>query len=198
MCRNYQIDIVHLLILSPGLDFLSIQLQCCRQQQFSGVSAVTVIKVVPSCSCINEITLTCHQVLKYWNELIPVSALENVQLMVLSLYLLFFFLLSLNPYLFSPWSFASLSYFQWATVTFHLPHHVLKLVANAIVNELKKINQNVAALSVASSIMDRLSYLLSNARPELGVGPGRSVDRWASRETNDDEQMMIKWWWLNS
>ncbi|KAL0964404.1 hypothetical protein UPYG_G00323370 [Umbra pygmaea] len=66
---------------------------------------------------------------------------------------------------------------KWATVTFHLPHHVLKLVASAIVNELKKINQNVAALSVASSIMDRLSYLLPSARPELGVGPGRSVDR---------------------
>uniref|UniRef100_A0A3Q2D0E3 Baculoviral IAP repeat containing 6 n=1 Tax=Cyprinodon variegatus TaxID=28743 RepID=A0A3Q2D0E3_CYPVA len=66
---------------------------------------------------------------------------------------------------------------KWATVTFHLPHHVLKLVAGAIVSELKKINQNVAALSVASSIMDRLSYLLSSARPELGVGPGRSVDR---------------------
>ncbi|KAM9726353.1 LOW QUALITY PROTEIN: dual E2 ubiquitin-conjugating enzyme/E3 ubiquitin-protein ligase BIRC6 [Menidia menidia] len=66
---------------------------------------------------------------------------------------------------------------KWATVTFHLPHHVLKLVAGAIVNELKKINQNIAALSVASSIMDRLSYLLSSARPELGVGPGRSVDR---------------------
>ncbi|KAK7901724.1 hypothetical protein WMY93_018493 [Mugilogobius chulae] len=56
-------------------------------------------------------------------------------------------------------------------------HHVLKLVASAVVNELKKINQNVAALSVASSILDRLSYLLSSARPELGVGPGRSVDR---------------------
>ncbi|XP_032409947.1 baculoviral IAP repeat-containing protein 6 isoform X3 [Xiphophorus hellerii] len=66
---------------------------------------------------------------------------------------------------------------KWATVTFHLPHHVLKLVAGAIVSELKKINQNIAALSVASSIMDRLSYLLSSARPELGVGPGRSVDR---------------------
>uniref|UniRef100_A0A3B4VL83 Baculoviral IAP repeat containing 6 n=1 Tax=Seriola dumerili TaxID=41447 RepID=A0A3B4VL83_SERDU len=66
---------------------------------------------------------------------------------------------------------------KWATVTFHLPHHVLKLVASTIVSELKKINQNVAALSVASSIMDRLSYLLSSARPELGVGPGRSVDR---------------------
>ncbi len=67
--------------------------------------------------------------------------------------------------------------FQWATVTFHLPHHVLKVVTNAIVNELKKLNQNVAALSVASSVMDRLSYLLSSGRPELGVGPGRSVDR---------------------
>ncbi|XP_061601104.1 baculoviral IAP repeat-containing protein 6 isoform X2 [Cololabis saira] len=66
---------------------------------------------------------------------------------------------------------------KWATVTFHLPHHMLKLVAGAIVSELKKIKQNVAALSVASSIMDRLSYLLSSARPELGVGPGRSVDR---------------------
>ncbi|XP_054605954.2 dual E2 ubiquitin-conjugating enzyme/E3 ubiquitin-protein ligase BIRC6 isoform X4 [Nothobranchius furzeri] len=66
---------------------------------------------------------------------------------------------------------------KWATVTFHLPHHVLKLVAGTIVSELKKINQNVAAMSVASSIMDRLSYLLSSARPELGVGPGRSVDR---------------------
>ncbi|XP_035388617.1 baculoviral IAP repeat-containing protein 6 isoform X5 [Electrophorus electricus] len=66
---------------------------------------------------------------------------------------------------------------KWATVTFHLPHHVLKLVASAIVNELKKLNQNVGALSVASSVMDRLSYLLPSGRPELGVGPGRSVDR---------------------
>ncbi|KAG5831644.1 hypothetical protein ANANG_G00305910 [Anguilla anguilla] len=66
---------------------------------------------------------------------------------------------------------------KWATVTFHLPHNVLKVVTSALVNELKKINQNVAALSVASSIMDRLSYLLPSARPELGVGPGRSVDR---------------------
>lgn len=69
-------------------------------------------------------------------------------------------------------------FFQWATVTFHLPHHVLKSIASAIVNELKKINQNVAALPVASSVMDRLSYLLPSARPELGVGPGRSVDRY--------------------
>uniref|UniRef100_H3CIY4 Dual E2 ubiquitin-conjugating enzyme/E3 ubiquitin-protein ligase BIRC6 n=1 Tax=Tetraodon nigroviridis TaxID=99883 RepID=H3CIY4_TETNG len=66
---------------------------------------------------------------------------------------------------------------KWATVTFHLPHQLLKLVANAIVTELKKINQNLAALSVASSVLDRLSYLLSSTRPELGVGPGRSVDR---------------------
>ncbi|KYO23915.1 baculoviral IAP repeat-containing protein 6 isoform D [Alligator mississippiensis] len=66
---------------------------------------------------------------------------------------------------------------KWATVMFHLPHHVLKSVASAIVNELKKINQNIAALPVASSVMDRLSYLLPSARPELGVGPGRSVDR---------------------
>lgn len=68
-------------------------------------------------------------------------------------------------------------FFQWATVTFHLPHHVLKSIASAIVNELKKINQNVAALPVASSVMDRLSYLLPSARRELGVGPGHSVDR---------------------
>lgn len=67
--------------------------------------------------------------------------------------------------------------FQWATVTFHLPHQLLKLVAAAMVSELKKLNQNVAALSVASSVLDRLSYLLSSTRPELGVGPGRSVDR---------------------
>ncbi|XP_067844789.1 baculoviral IAP repeat-containing protein 6 [Heptranchias perlo] len=66
---------------------------------------------------------------------------------------------------------------KWATVTFHLPHHILKSVANAIVNELKKTNHNISALSVASSVMDRLSYLLPSARPELGVGPGRSVDR---------------------
>ncbi|KAE8601567.1 hypothetical protein XENTR_v10013719 [Xenopus tropicalis] len=66
---------------------------------------------------------------------------------------------------------------KWATVTFHLPHNVLKSLMSAIVNELKKINQNIAALPVASSVMDRLSYLLPSARPELGVGPGRSVDR---------------------
>ncbi|XP_043914359.1 baculoviral IAP repeat-containing protein 6 isoform X2 [Protopterus annectens] len=66
---------------------------------------------------------------------------------------------------------------KWATVTLHLPHHVLKCVTCAIVNELKKMNHNIAALPVASSIMDRLSYLLPSARPELGVGPGRSVDR---------------------
>lgn len=53
----------------------------------------------------------------------------------------------------------------------------MKLVATAVVTELKKMNQNIAALSVASSILDRLSYLLSSTRPELGVGPGRSVDR---------------------
>ncbi|XP_018120697.1 baculoviral IAP repeat-containing protein 6 isoform X4 [Xenopus laevis] len=66
---------------------------------------------------------------------------------------------------------------KWATVTFHLPHHVLKSLMGAIVNELKKINKNIAALPVASSVMDRLSYLLPSARAELGVGPGRSVDR---------------------
>ena len=55
---------------------------------------------------------------------------------------------------------------------------MLKSIASAIVNELKKINQNVAALPVASSVMDRLSYILPSARPELGVGPGRSVDRY--------------------
>ncbi|KAJ7401889.1 hypothetical protein BTVI_91631 [Pitangus sulphuratus] len=74
---------------------------------------------------------------------------------------------------------------KWATVTFHLPHHVLKSVASAIVNELKKINQNIAALPVASSVMDRLSYLLPSARPELGVGPGRSVDSLLHQEMTE-------------
>ncbi|PNJ59096.1 BIRC6 isoform 2 [Pongo abelii] len=77
---------------------------------------------------------------------------------------------------------------KWATVTFHLPHHVLKSIASAIVNELKKINQNVAALPVASSVMDRLSYLLPSARPELGVGPGRSVDSDDLLEDSDSEE----------
>lgn len=99
-------------------------------------------------------------------------------LLFISLPYLIYLFFSVSFYLF-------FIFFQWATVTFHLPHHVLKLVASTIVSELKKINQNVAALSVASSIMDRLSYLLSSARPELGVGPGRSVDRWASRKTNN-------------
>ncbi|CAB1312602.1 unnamed protein product, partial [Coregonus sp. 'balchen'] len=81
----------------------------------------------------------------------------------------------------------------WATVTFHLPHHVLKLVASAIVNELKKINQNVAALSVASFIMDRLSYLLPSARPELGVGPGRSVDRSLMYSEANRRETFMSW-----
>uniref|UniRef100_A0A4W5N9T3 Baculoviral IAP repeat containing 6 n=1 Tax=Hucho hucho TaxID=62062 RepID=A0A4W5N9T3_9TELE len=82
---------------------------------------------------------------------------------------------------------------KWATVTFHLPHHVLKLVASAIVNELKKINQNVAALSVASFIMDRLSYLLPSARPELGVGPGRSVDRSLMYSEANRRETFMSW-----
>ncbi|KAK6293579.1 hypothetical protein J4Q44_G00359050 [Coregonus suidteri] len=82
---------------------------------------------------------------------------------------------------------------KWATVTFHLPHHVLKLVASGIVNELKKINQNVAALSVASSIMDRLSYLLPSARPELGVGPGRSVDRSLMYSEANRRETFMSW-----
>ncbi|XP_029608753.1 baculoviral IAP repeat-containing protein 6 isoform X16 [Salmo trutta] len=82
---------------------------------------------------------------------------------------------------------------KWATVTFHLPHHVLKLVASAIVTELKKINQNVAALSVASSIMDRLSYLLPSARPELGVGPGRSVDRSLMYSEANRRETFMSW-----
>ncbi|XP_024280516.1 baculoviral IAP repeat-containing protein 6 isoform X17 [Oncorhynchus tshawytscha] len=82
---------------------------------------------------------------------------------------------------------------KWATVTFHLPHHVLKLVASAIVTELKKINQNVSALSVASSIMDRLSYLLPSARPELGVGPGRSVDRSLMYSEANRRETFMSW-----
>ncbi|XP_064788432.1 baculoviral IAP repeat-containing protein 6 isoform X18 [Oncorhynchus masou masou] len=82
---------------------------------------------------------------------------------------------------------------KWATVTFHLPHQVLKLVASAIVTELKKINQNVAALSVASSIMDRLSYLLPSARPELGVGPGRSVDRSLMYSEANRRETFMSW-----
>lgn len=135
-------------------------LQCSQQQHFSEhmlrVNMSSVLNIV-------SFVQLCHNLLKWTHTRIYFRGVCSC------------FSHPLPP--------ASLSFSQWATVTFHLPHHVLKLVASNVVNELKKINQNVAALSVASSIMDRLSYLLSSARPELGVGPGRSVDRWVSRKT---------------
>ncbi|XP_078714316.1 dual E2 ubiquitin-conjugating enzyme/E3 ubiquitin-protein ligase BIRC6 isoform X2 [Lampetra fluviatilis] len=66
---------------------------------------------------------------------------------------------------------------KWATVKLCLPHHVLRSAAAGVVNELKRVGLNLAALPVAAALMDRLAYLLPSAQAELGGGPGRPVDR---------------------
>uniref|UniRef100_UPI00358FA005 baculoviral IAP repeat-containing protein 6 n=1 Tax=Myxine glutinosa TaxID=7769 RepID=UPI00358FA005 len=66
---------------------------------------------------------------------------------------------------------------KWATVKICLPHYQLKTVAGAVVSELKRLGLYAAALPVAASFMDRLSYLLPSAQGDLGGGPGRPLDR---------------------
>uniref|UniRef100_A0A8C4Q1J4 Dual E2 ubiquitin-conjugating enzyme/E3 ubiquitin-protein ligase BIRC6 n=1 Tax=Eptatretus burgeri TaxID=7764 RepID=A0A8C4Q1J4_EPTBU len=66
---------------------------------------------------------------------------------------------------------------KWATVKICLPHYQLKTVAGAVVSELKRLGLYAAALPVAASLMDRLSYLLPSVQADLGGGPGRPLDR---------------------
>jgi hypothetical protein len=53
-------------------------------------------------------------------------------------------------------------FLQWATVCFKLHYYTLKTVCSSLVAELKRLHQNNLGLSVASTISDRLLYLLAN------------------------------------
>lgn len=63
--------------------------------------------------------------------------------------------------------------FQWATICLKLPFSTLKTVCTGLVNEMKRLSMNNPGLSVASSIGDRLNYLL----PNNGEGWSNTVER---------------------
>ncbi|XP_013417535.1 baculoviral IAP repeat-containing protein 6 [Lingula anatina] len=63
---------------------------------------------------------------------------------------------------------------KWATVCIRLPHHTLKSVCSTLMTELKKYQQNVSSLPVASAVTERLNSLYPTGQPELGAGP---IDR---------------------
>ncbi|XP_077994932.1 dual E2 ubiquitin-conjugating enzyme/E3 ubiquitin-protein ligase BIRC6-like isoform X2 [Glandiceps talaboti] len=69
---------------------------------------------------------------------------------------------------------------KWASVCLNLPFCALRSVCNSLITELKRSNQHVPSLSVASAILDRLAALYPAGQPEAShttcVG-GRAIDR---------------------
>ncbi|KAK3094209.1 hypothetical protein FSP39_025467 [Pinctada imbricata] len=60
---------------------------------------------------------------------------------------------------------------KWATVCLELPYSKLKNVCSGLVQEMKKLLVYSPGLSVASALIDRLSYLLPSNQGESPPGP---------------------------
>ena len=60
-------------------------------------------------------------------------------------------------------------FYQWATVLLEQPLCALKAVCGSMVTELRKLQHNVPGLQVASSVNDRMSYLLPNSQTDSGL-----------------------------
>ncbi|KAK3576772.1 hypothetical protein CHS0354_014586 [Potamilus streckersoni] len=60
---------------------------------------------------------------------------------------------------------------KWATVCLELQHCALKNVCSSLVAEMRRLNQHSPGLSIASTVTDRLGYLLPSSQPEITSGP---------------------------
>ena len=63
--------------------------------------------------------------------------------------------------------------FQWATVCISVSHATLKSVCNSLVSEMRRLNLHNPGLSIASSVNDRLGYLLPSSQQD----PGAPIER---------------------
>lgn len=83
-------------------------------------------------------------------------------------------------------------FMQWNSVCLELPHCALKLVCAGMVQELKRQNRHIPALSIASAINERLNCLLPTFSSE-GVPADRALmfSEAARRDT------FIKWPHMN-
>lgn len=83
-------------------------------------------------------------------------------------------------------------YLQWNSICLELPHCALKLVCAAMVQELRRQNRHIPALSIASAINERLNCLLPTFSSE-GVPADRALmfSEAARRDT------FIKWPHMN-
>lgn len=83
-------------------------------------------------------------------------------------------------------------YLQWNSICLELPHCALKLVCSGMVQELKRQNRHIPALSIASAINERLNCLLPTFSSE-GVPADRALmfSEAARRDT------FIKWPHMN-
>lgn len=83
-------------------------------------------------------------------------------------------------------------YLQWNSICLELPHCALKLVCAGMVQELKRQNRHIPALSIASAINERLNCLLPTFSSE-GVPADRALmfSEAARRDT------FIKWPHMN-
>lgn len=84
------------------------------------------------------------------------------------------------------------TYLQWNSICLELPHCALKLVCAGMVQELKRQNRHIPALSIASAINERLNCLLPTFSSE-GVPADRALmfSEAARRDT------FIKWPHMN-
>lgn len=84
------------------------------------------------------------------------------------------------------------TYFQWNSICLELPHCALKLVCAGMVQELKRQNRHIPALSIASAINEQLNCLLPTFSSE-GVPADRALmfSEAARRDT------FVKWPHMN-
>lgn len=65
-------------------------------------------------------------------------------------------------------------YNQWNTICLELPHSSLKIVASNVVFQLKRLEQHIPALTIASTINERLTDLVERGRLLEAINSGSS------------------------
>ncbi|KAG1667328.1 Baculoviral IAP repeat-containing protein 6 [Nymphon striatum] len=64
---------------------------------------------------------------------------------------------------------------KWSTICIELPYNVIKSVCTSLVQELKRINRLVPALSIASAVNERLVSLMTVKNPIFDVMENNSI-----------------------
>lgn len=81
---------------------------------------------------------------------------------------------------------------QWNTICLELPHSYFKLVASNIVFQLKRLDRQIPALSIASALSERLTDLLVGGRLLEAVNAGHS-QRFLMHAEATRRQTFVRW-----